>query len=113
MATAAWTADGLAVHQLSHLCWLMACPRCFCRVPARSPLDRSGLVCADCGTALPPPDQTQPHVGWLAGAVVAVLSMLMVGVVIVAGVSVEEPSVAGSSLDLPGSDKLSVGPVAE
>jgi hypothetical protein len=74
----------------------MSCPRCFCRVPARSASDRSKLVCADCGTPLPPPDGNEPHVGWLGAAAVAVFSLLTTAVVIVSGVSAEKGSLADS-----------------
>ena len=74
----------------------MSCPRCFCRVPARSASDRSRLVCADCGTPFPPPDQNEPHVGWLGAAAVAVFSLLTTAVVVVSGVSEERGSLADS-----------------
>jgi hypothetical protein len=74
----------------------MSCPRCFCRVPARSASDRSRLVCADCGTPFPPPDQNEPHVGWLGAAAVAVFSLLTTAVVVVSGVSEDRGSLADS-----------------
>ncbi len=67
----------------------MACPRCGCRMPARS---IHGLVCADCGTPLNAP--AERPVSWTSLTALACACLLTTGAFVLSSLSSESPSLA-------------------
>ncbi len=72
----------------------MACSRCGCRMPARRHPRSSRLVCADCGTALPPVSGSARRHGWLAFAAVSAAALATTTLVIVSGLNQDGPTLA-------------------
>jgi hypothetical protein len=60
-------------------------------MPARS---LSGLVCADCGTALPHGDSARRSYGWGSVAALAVAALLTTGALVLSSLSSESPTLA-------------------
>ena len=69
----------------------MACPRCGCRMPARS---RTGLVCADCGTPLAQEGLARPGYSWGSLVAVACAVLVTTGAFVLSSLSSESPTLA-------------------
>lgn len=67
----------------------MACPRCGCRMPARS---IAGLVCADCGAPLA--TSARSNYGWRSLAAVTCATLLTTGAFVLSSLSSESPTLA-------------------
>ena len=79
----------------------MACPRCGCRMPARS---RFGLVCADCGTPLAEEGLARPGHSWGSLVTVTCAVMVTTGAFVLSSLSSESPTLAESQQEHPLSD---------